>query len=144
MNSKYLRPVVLGLLILLVGIFFSNIFDLYYTIPHLDKVYHFLGGFTLGWFFYLYFFDQKQDQPFPNFKKILTVVSATCFIAVLWEYAERLSTLYGPQYAPFIYHWFQGGDLNDTLLDILAGTLGSLSFVSLKYLKNKINKKSVL
>ena len=123
---KYRSPLVLGVIILFVGVFVSGFLDWYYFLPHIDKVYHFVGGFALGWFFYIYF-SFKESQ-LSNFNKLLILVSATCFVAVLWEYAERLSNIYSPEHAKWLYHWFKGGDLNDTLLDILAGITGSFVF----------------
>ena len=132
---KYRAPITFGLFVLFVGVFVSGAFDLYHRIPHIDKVYHALGGVALGWFFFVFFFNEGTSL--SKFKQTLIVVSATCLVAVLWEYVERLSTLYAPVYAPWFYHWIKGGDLNDTLLDILAGMCGSLVFVCARFLKGK-------
>ena len=128
---KYKYPIALGILVFIMGVFASSYLDWYFLFPHIDKVFHFAGGFALGWFFYVYF--SLGSAPMSTFKKFLVIVTSTCFVAVLWEYAERLSSLYSPQYVPWLYHWFQGGDLDDTLLDILAGMSGSFLF-SLIYL----------
>ena len=127
MNLKYLYPLVFGFLIFFIGVFISGFLHLYDIIPNLDKIYHTLGGFAVGWFFYNYLFSNNQS--FSNFKQIIVIASTTCFIAVIWEYAERLSTLYSLQYAPLFYRWFRGGSFNDTLLDIGAGMTGSLIFM---------------
>ena len=126
---KYTYPVMFGVLVFVVGVFVSGLFGWYVLIPHIDKVFHFSGGLALGWFFCL--FLGVRNLPIASWKKILIVVSATCFVAVCWEYAERLSSLYAPHYAPWLYHWFNGGDLDDTLLDILAGMMGGLVFSSI-------------
>ncbi len=134
-SVKYFYPIAFGIFILFVGVFVSGVFNLYGLIPHLDKVYHFSGGFALGWFFYIYL---VKNSSIPKFKQFIIVLSATCFIAVLWEYAERLSTLYSPQYFPIVGRWFQGGDLNDTLLDILAAIIGASVFWIINKLLNKL------
>ena len=126
MNKKYTKPVVLGILVFIIGVYVSSITNAYYFFPHIDKVYHFMGGFALGWFFYVYLSFEKM--PLSKIKQFLFIVSMTCLVAVFWEYAERLSTLYSPTYAPWILHWFQGGDLNDTLLDIFTGMCGAVGF----------------
>ena len=123
---KYLRPLLLGVATLFVGVFVSGYLDWYYFFPHIDKVYHTIGGIALGWFFYIYF--SLDEFQFSKFKKLLVIVSSTCLVAVCWEYFERLSSLYSPEYAPWLFRWIRGGDLNDTLLDILAGISGSLIF----------------
>ena len=126
---KYKYPIGLGFAVLFVGVFVSGFLDWAFLVPHIDNLYHFVGGIALGWFFYIYF--SFETVSFSKFKKIIIVVSATCFVAVLWEYAERLSTIYSPEHARWLYHWFKGGDLTDTLLDILAGITGGLAFALL-------------
>ena len=123
---KYRNPIIFGLTVFVCGVIVANFFHLYTLVPHIDKVFHFMGGVALGWFFYVLFY---QNFLYSKFIQILNIVSATCFVAVLWEYAERLSTLYAPQYLPWLAHWIQGGDLNDTLLDVFAGMAGALFFI---------------
>jgi hypothetical protein len=130
---KYRGPVLLGALILFVGVFVSGSLGWYYFFPHIDKVFHFVGGMALGWFFYIYYFSEQSQ--FSNFKKLIIIVGSTCLVAVIWEYFERLSSLYSPHYAPWLSHWISGGDLNDTLLDVFTGTIGSFLFVILKLSK---------
>lgn len=130
---KYLHSVTFGIIVLIVGIYLSDVFDLYNRFDYIDKFFHFSGGVALGWFFYIFF--DIRNLPMSVFRKIAIVVSATCLVAVFWEYAERLSTLYAPKY---IVHWFSGGNINDTLLDILAGMVGGgVAF----YIANKIINK---
>ena len=62
---KYLRPLLLGVATLFVGVFVSGYLDWYYFFPHIDKVYHTIGGIALGWFFYIYFsLDEFQFSKF--------------------------------------------------------------------------------
>ena len=123
---KYWRPILLGIAVLFIGVFVSGTLDWSYFFPHIDKVYHFTGGFALGWFFYIYFsFEESQ---LSKFNKVFILVSSACFVSVFWEYAERLSSLYSLHHFPWLFHWFQGGGLTDTLLDILAGMTGSFTF----------------
>ncbi len=136
---KYKYPISLGILILLIGVFVSGIFGLYEYFPHIDKVFHFSGGFALGWFFFILLTPEKfYSKP----KQILVVAAATCLVAVFWEYFERLSTLYSAHYFPWLFYWIQGGDLNDTLLDVLAGIIGATTFCLVHFGINK--KKSTV
>ena len=125
-DMKYKYPILFGLVVFIFGVFVSSSLGWYFLFPGIDKVFHFLGGVAVGWFFLIYF--SLPVWSMPKFKKVLIAVGCTCLVAVCWEYAERLSALYSPQYAPWLYHWFQGGDLNDTLLDVLAGMGGSFVF----------------
>ena len=136
MNKRYTKPVLLGALVFIIGVYISSVTNLYYFFPHVDKVYHFSGGFALGWFFYIYLSFEKI--PLSKIRQFLFIVSMTCLVAVFWEYAERLSTLYSPEYAPWVLHWFKGGDLNDTLLDVFAGISGATAF----WILNSFSQKS--
>ena len=129
--QKYIKPIILGLIVLFTGVYLSKIFDFYNLIPHIDKVYHTIGGYALGWFFYIFLL--KDIETMHTVKKMLLTISLVCMVAVFWEYAERLSNLYCPTYCPQISAWFNGGDLNDTLLDILAGMTGGFIFFLLHY-----------
>ncbi len=129
----YVAPILFGALILFVGIFVTNIFDLDHQFPFLDKVYHTLGGVALGWFFYTYFF--LHNKSFVGWRQIFLTVAAVCLVGVFWEYAERLSTLYAPSHARWLYQWFNGGNFNDTLLDLLADMAGGAIFFLYPYFK---------
>ena len=129
-------PIIFGIALFILGIFVSGFFELYYKFIYLDTFYHFLGGVVLGWFFYTWLFPIPTANlsvvSFSKFTKLFIVVSAICMVGVFWEYAERLSTIYASVHAPWLYHWFSGGNLNDTLLDLLADMLGGSVFCFFK------------
>lgn len=124
---KYVSPIVSGTALIIFGLFISNHYDFYSHIVYLDKVYHALGGMVLGWFFFRYF--NGPDFKLTPLNLIFTTVAAVCFFGVIWEFAERLSSVYSPVYFPSLYQYFHGGDLNDTLFDLVADMLGGLLFV---------------
>ncbi len=126
--KKYLSPIIIGLIVIIFGLFVSNYFGLYGQIKSLDKVYHVLGGVILGWFFYRYF--NSPQTKLTSLNLLLVSVSTVCFIGVLWEFMERLSSLYSPQYFPWLLEWFRSGDLNDSLLDLVADMSGGFIFVA--------------
>lgn len=126
---RYIPSVLFGGGVLFFGIFINGVFNLHHVFHDIDKLYHILGGFALGWFFYTHLFFKKADpHGFSWWHQLLIIVSTVCFVGVLWEYAERLSTLYGPAHAPWIYAWFNGGNFNDTLLDLCADMFGAAAF----------------
>lgn len=134
-------PILAGVLVFVTGVFVSGFFDLYFKFSHLDTLFHFIGGMALGWFFYILIFSkglrpasddgngaESTDKNFSVAMQLFILVSAVSFAGIIWEYAERLSTIYASVHAPWLYHWFSGGNLNDTLLDLLADMLGGAVF----------------
>jgi hypothetical protein len=100
---------------------------------HIDKLFHFLGGFSTAMFFY--YFLNKQLSKEDNFKNILIIIGVTALIGVLWEFYEYTLDNYTGLTA-FIrsdYHFYIrfGGDLTDTLGDLLADIIGSAAFMIL-------------
>ncbi len=124
---KHLRtryPVIAGFLLIFVGLFIGEYYELYYRIPQFDKALHFLGGAVAAWF--ALSLMQDEVTPMSWWKQALIVVSVTAFIGVVWEWAEYLSS-YTRAQTPWLYHYFSGGDLTDTLGDLVADTLGALA-----------------
>jgi hypothetical protein len=126
MNSTR-QPITVALVFIFVVAFFVGKFHLYQIIPHLDKYFHFLGGLIAGWFFSVYMASDFQTRG-SRFRFFLAVVGAATLAGVLWEFAERLSSMYG---TPLMQHYFYGGDIIDTLGDLAAdiggATLAALS-----------------
>jgi hypothetical protein len=125
--KKYLSPIFSGVALLILGLFISTHYDFYSYVVYLDKVYHVLGGMVLGWFFFRYF--NGSEFRLTQLNLIFVTIAAVCFFGVIWEFAERLSSVYSPVYFPSLYQYFHGGDLNDTLLDLVADMFGGLLFV---------------
>lgn len=125
--KKYLPPIIAGVVVIIFGLIISNYLGHYDLIPELDSIYHVLGGVVLGWFFYRYFTNHASGL--TAFNLTLVCVASVCLIGVFWEIAERLSSIYSDPYFPWLYRWFHGGDLDDTLFDLLCDMFGGFAFV---------------
>ena len=112
-----------AILFLVVVSFLLDQFDLYDKISHLDKILHILGGIIAGWFFVNYF-QKDFAQSESKWNYLLAVAGAAMLVGVFWEFAERLSFLYG---SPLMKHYFYGLDLNDTLIDLAADLAGAVA-----------------
>ncbi|MCC6404777.1 MAG: hypothetical protein IT405_00045 [Candidatus Yanofskybacteria bacterium] len=118
-------PVIVGILLVAFALVAGEMYNLYLRISWLDKALHFLGGVVAAWFALALF--QRETAHMPLWKQLLILVSATALIGVVWEWAEYGSTLARP-YTPWLYHYFHGGNLGDTLADLCADILGALLF----------------
>ncbi|OGN34904.1 MAG: hypothetical protein A3I39_01285 [Candidatus Yanofskybacteria bacterium RIFCSPLOWO2_02_FULL_47_9b] len=112
-----------AILFLIATSFFLDQFDLYDKISHLDKILHVFGGAIAGWFFVNYF-QKDFAQSESKWNYLLAVAGAAMLVGVFWEFAERLSTLYG---SPLMRHYFYGLDLDDTLMDLTADLAGAVA-----------------
>lgn len=120
------NSIILTALVFIVAVgFFTTAFHLYNIIPHFDKFMHFIGGAIAAWFFVYYFRrDFRETDRWSKVRFILAIIGAVTFVGVVWEFGERLSTLYAPHW---FRHYFYGGDLADTLTDILSDILGGVA-----------------
>jgi hypothetical protein len=97
----------------------------YQAWPSLDRPMHALGGLAMA-----YFLGGCLDlvqrrglvRPVDPLLEPLVIVSATCTVAVFWEFAEHASDL-------MLDTRFQAG-LGDTLLDLLLGLAGCLAYLA--------------
>jgi hypothetical protein len=122
---KHLRtitPVIVGIIVLFFGIFVSEQLGLYYALPGFDKVLHVIGGIVAAWFVLTLF--QQDIAHMVAWKQALIFVGIAAFIGLVWEWAEYLSN-FTRETAPWWYHYYHGGDLADTLGDLLADTIGA-------------------
>ena len=114
-----------GLTLLFIGIGIGERYGLYYRIANFDKLLHLTGGIIAAWFVLALLQDELVRM--TAWKQILILVGITAFIGVMWEWAEFISNF--TQYTnPTWYHYFHGGDLGDTLGDLLADTAGAIFF----------------
>lgn len=120
-----------AVLVLFVGIIPSERFHLYSRFIYFDKVMHLLGGFVIAWLFWNLFYSDLKKLSLPGFCFFL--ISAAVTVGVFWEFLEYLSGLYlGQAHTPglaLFYRYFHGGDLKDTLGDLLADSIGGILFV---------------
>lgn len=123
---KHLRvryPVIAGLLLIFIALIVGEYYGLYYSIPFFDKTMHFIGGAVAAWFVLALL--QEEVTHMKWWKQVLIMVSVTAFIGMVWEWAEYLSQYTKNDY-PLFYKYFSGGDLPDTLLDLVADTAGGV------------------
>ncbi|MEK7638466.1 MAG: hypothetical protein AAB375_03525 [Patescibacteria group bacterium] len=122
-HLRTFTPLIAGLIVLSVGIFFGVWWNLYDYIPHLDKILHILGGVTAAWF--VLALMQREITHMGAWKQTLILVSISALIGVVWEWAEFASN-YAQYSHPIWYFYFHGGDLADTMIDLAADTVGAL------------------
>lgn len=139
-SRSYLYPIIFGFVLLLVGIFLVEQYELSYRFKGLDKLLHFSGGFVAAWFVAT-LFTRELRLPRPWVAGLI-MVSAVALIGVVWEFAEFSTSLIRSDY-PQLYHFFHGGNLEDTLGDLLADMAGGASF-ALIFLPTLTKKMGVL
>ncbi len=122
---KHLRtvtPVIVGTALIFFGIFVCEKLGLYYALPGFDKVLHVIGGIVAAWFVLAIF--QQEVAHMVSWKQACIFVGIALFIGVAWEWLEYVSN-FTRATVPWWYHYFHGGDLADTLGDLLADTIGA-------------------
>lgn len=122
----HLRPTValaFCVLVVFVGIFVSGYFGLYNYWVHLDTSMHFLGGLGVAWFGLAIL--QDDITRLNRWKQLLILVSFAALVGVLWEFAEYMVG-FGRDVVPWLWRWFHGGSLTDTLFDLAADLVGAM------------------
>lgn len=126
---KHLRthwPVIAGIILVLLA--FVGIELEWYTYwGHLDTAFHVIGGGIVVWFVLALL--QRDLTHLAAWKQLLILISVTILIGVLWEFAEY-ATRWIRDALPWLYRYFHGGDLTDTLTDLVADMAGALVIVS--------------
>jgi hypothetical protein len=122
---RIIAPLIFCTVIAFVGIFLSEYFHLYDLWSEYDTFLHFLGGIGITWLAFAVFAGDLKHL--SSWKQVVLFISVTAFIGLLWEFAEFLagSTRHT---APWLWHWFRGGGLKDTLLDLAADIAGAAVF----------------
>lgn len=115
-------PFIIGVTFVLFGIFACEQSGIYYILPGFDKLLHVIGGVIAAWFTLAIF--QNEITHMRSWKQALIIISVTLFIGVAWECAEYISN-FAREIFPLFYRYFHGGDLADTLGDLLADTIGA-------------------
>ena len=105
--------------------FISTHFQLYDKVFHFDKIMHFTGGFVVAWFFITILGKELRTN---RAILVLILISLTTFVGVLWEFTEFLSGEHLKDKLPWIGRYFYGGNLKDTLLDLLFDMMGAIAF----------------
>lgn len=111
------------LLFIALTMMFANMFSMYGVIPYLDKIEHLLSGVILA-FVGLFLFERlaKRHGDPESIPPQLAVWFSLWFaiaMAGVWEiYEFTVDHLFGLH--------SQNGSLNDTMLDIICGTVGAM------------------
>jgi len=125
-HLRTFTPFITGLAVLAVGVFFGVWWGLYDAIPHFDKMIHVLGGVVAAWL--ILSLLQKEVTRMAGWKQVLIITGVAVLTGVAWEWAEFASN-YAQFSHPTWYFYFHGGDLADTMVDLVADTLGALLLI---------------
>lgn len=120
-------------LVFLVGVVFSGRWEWYLRYPHFDKVLHVTGGFVIAWFMaHLFARDSREASPWGS---VALLVGMTAIVGIAWELAEYSSNLWFSTahsgWQAFVYRYFHGGGLADTLGDLVGDIAGALALCAL-------------
>ncbi len=120
----HLRTPLFALFVLFVfGVIVTGATNLYELVPWFDKLMHLCGGAAIAWLAHRHFSHGTSSHHSPLYAwAILGVVAV---VGVAWEVAEHTSSLYGQAHWPSIYAYFHGGDLTDTLIDLVLDLSGA-------------------
>ncbi len=126
MKKIFSVPFVVGLLVIFAGTFLITYFNLYHNYPHLDKALHVAGGFIVAWFFGRYWKDNFKG--FGDVDRFFILIGMAAFIGFAWEVMEFSTSL-----SPFVHHqllrhYIYGGNLIDTLGDLMADCFGAAMY----------------
>ena len=101
------------------AMYLGNVFDFYTIIPMYDKILHLLSGLIIGMIGYILFLhvsNGSEDNSFKRYMPMLFSIIFSIAAAAVWEIWEfSTDELFG--FAS------QNNSLNDTMWDIICGTL---------------------
>ena len=112
------------LLVFAVHVIALRVFDAYSRFAHLDLFMHFIGGAVMAFFFHRTSINASLIGVFGPHHPIthrLLVFTATCAVALFWEFAEFVADQTLGTHS-------QAG-LEDTLGDLLFGVIGAGAFI---------------
>ena len=124
---KHLRirsPLLFALLVLLVGIFASGYWGWYAKWEHFDTAMHVMGGLAAAWCGLALM--QNELTHLAAWKQVVIFVGFATLAGVLWEFAEYMAG-FSRDVVPWLWEWFHGGDLADTMTDLAADIVGALA-----------------
>lgn len=123
---KTIKPLVAGLVVLFLGTFIATFLNLFDYFPHIDKLFHITGGFIVAWFFSDLWVDELKGL--NQFQRVIIFMALGALVGFFWEIME-----YTTSKPPFVSnqllrHYIYGGDLTDTLGDLMADVFGGALF----------------
>lgn len=101
-------------------------FNLYYTIPWLDSVMHFLGGGLVAYIVYAFLGKFFAHRLRTRIQFFILAVTLSLSVGIAWEIIEYSVNYYIPTYV-----WNELDTAHDLLFDIL-GSLGALGYIFYK------------
>ncbi len=130
MTRKALTPFIIGLAVIFLGAFVFTFFNIYDSFPHLDKVFHISGGIIIAWFFSNLW--SEKFKGFDKFQRVIIFMALGVLVGFFWEIME-----YSTSQPPLVSHellryYIYGGNLTDTLGDLVADVFGGALFGLLK------------
>ncbi|KKT87180.1 MAG: hypothetical protein A3J46_00170 [Candidatus Yanofskybacteria bacterium RIFCSPHIGHO2_02_FULL_41_11] len=125
-NKRYLRPLICGLIVIIIGSVLATNFHIYSSIVHFDKVLHVSGGLVAAWFFGVIWGSKLSG--FSNFEKFLILISLAALIGWVWELMEFIVSASWLAEFPTLHRYIYGGNLIDTIGDLPADIFGASLF----------------
>lgn len=127
------------MIFILFAYFFGSIVGLYNKIAWYDTVAHFTSGIVVAFaLFYLYKIINKDSK--SKLILILFIIGVSSLIGVSWEIFEFVSdNIFGKD----AQHVLDTG-VTDTMIDMIVALLGSIVFVTLYLIENKLNIKGII
>lgn len=123
--KKLLAPGLAVFIILILGILVSGYFDLWERWGNFDTLMHFSGSVVLAWFLATLFSATVRKLAF--WETALFLTGSVLLFGVFWELLEYLSGAYLK--GTLIYSYYHGGDLSDTILDLVADISGAFAYM---------------
>ena len=122
-------PIIVGLTIIIVGSFVATKLGWYDAIPHIDKLFHTAAGMVIAWYFSVLWKDQLKA--FGPFERVFILLAMGALIGYFWELIEYSTAQYPLDQFHALRHYLYGGDLTDTLGDLIADVFGAGLFAIL-------------
>ena len=127
MIHRAVKPFIIGILVIIFSMFLFWFMPSLANVPHIDKVFHVSGGFIVAWFFVVLWPTEFKDL--NKFQRVVACMAFATLIGFFWEIAEySTSASFFTQHWPIIHQYFYGGDVTDTLGDLMADVLGGALF----------------
>jgi hypothetical protein len=122
---KIFLPASAVFIVLVIGVIVSGYFDLWQRWENFDTVMHLSGSVVLAWL--LSSLAVKQQKALPYLSYALFIAGAVLIFGVVWEVLEYLSGAHLK--GTIIWHYYRGGNLQDTIADLLADLNGAMIYL---------------
>ncbi|GEM_PF-4073436 len=130
MTRQTAKPFLTGLTVIFLGTFVVTFFNLYDTFPYIDKLFHVIGGFIVAWFFSVLWGDNLKGL--NKFQRVIVFMAMASFVGVFWEIMEYSTSFSFFDDQQLIRHYLYGGNMGDTLGDLMADIFGAVILGFLK------------